>query len=61
MEKATKQDWCNFHEYDFKKYKGLQPLRKIARNLVDYEAGLTIYNAAQNIYLNNNTSQLTLL
>ena len=34
---------CEFHDYDFYKYKGKQPLNKIARNLVDYEAGLTIF------------------
>jgi DNA (cytosine-5)-methyltransferase 1 len=38
-----------FHDYDFRKYKGNQPLNKIARNLVDYEAGLTIFNTARNI------------
>jgi len=31
-----------FHDYDFKKYKGKQAINKIARNLVDYEAGKTI-------------------
>lgn len=35
-----------FHNYDFRKYKGEQSTTKIARNLVDYEAGLTIYNIA---------------
>jgi len=39
----------SFHDYDFRKYKGTQPLNKIARNLVDYEAGLTIFNTARNI------------
>ena len=33
---------CSFHDYDFKQYKGSQLLNKIARNLVDYEAGKTI-------------------
>ena len=33
---------CGFHDYDFKQYKGSQLLNKIARNLVDYEAGKTI-------------------
>jgi DNA (cytosine-5)-methyltransferase 1 len=33
---------CEFHDYDFYKYKGKQPTNKIARNLVDYEAGKTI-------------------
>ena len=31
-----------YHDYDFKKYKGDQRILKIARNLVDYEAGKTI-------------------
>lgn len=38
--------WCIFHDYDFKTYKGEQPVTKIARNLVDYEAGKTILNTA---------------
>jgi DNA (cytosine-5)-methyltransferase 1 len=33
---------CEFHDYDFYKYKGKQPTNKIARNLVDYVAGKTI-------------------
>lgn len=41
--------WCEFHDYDFKKYKGKQRVDKIARNLVDYEAGLTIFNTARGI------------
>jgi DNA (cytosine-5)-methyltransferase 1 len=41
--------WCNFHEYNFYQYKGTQRIDKIARNLVDYEAGLTIFNTARNI------------
>ncbi len=31
-----------FHDYDFIKYKGKQRMNKVARNLVDYEAGKTI-------------------
>ena len=34
--------WCEFHDYDFRKYKGSQRTDKVARNLVDYEAGKTI-------------------
>jgi DNA (cytosine-5)-methyltransferase 1 len=37
---------CEFHDYDFYQYKGEQRLDKIARNLVDYEAGLTIFQCA---------------
>ena len=36
------QNLCKFHDYDFYKYKGSQPTKKMARNLVDYEAGKTI-------------------
>jgi DNA (cytosine-5)-methyltransferase 1 len=35
--------WCEFHNYNFYNYKGKQPTNKIARNLVDYEAGRTIF------------------
>ena len=39
----------NFHDYDFRRYKGDQRLNKIARNLVDYEAGKTILEAVLEI------------
>lgn len=38
-----------FHDYDFRKYKGEQRMNKIARNLVDYEAGKTILDTALGI------------
>lgn len=38
--------WCEFHEYNFRQYKGAQRIDKIARNLVDYEAGRTILECA---------------
>ncbi|MDP9954726.1 DNA (cytosine-5)-methyltransferase 1 [Epilithonimonas hungarica] len=41
---------CDFHDYDFRLYKGDQPIVKIARNLVDYEAGKTILDTALGIY-----------
>jgi len=53
--------WCDFHEFDFYKYKGQQRTDKIARNLVDYEAGKTILETALNIQRANNTEQLTIL
>jgi DNA (cytosine-5)-methyltransferase 1 len=40
---------CTFHDYDFHKYKGKQRKDKIARNLVDYEAGRTIFETALGI------------
>jgi DNA (cytosine-5)-methyltransferase 1 len=52
--------WCEFHEYDFFKYKGSQRIDKIARNLVDYEAGLTVFNVACGIYKSKNTNQKVL-
>ncbi len=46
-----------FHDYDFRKYKGEQATSKIARNLVDYEAGLTIFNTARGIVNHNKQTQ----
>ena len=43
------ESWSKFHDYDFSKYKGEQLILKIARNLVDYEAGKTILDCAMNI------------
>jgi DNA (cytosine-5)-methyltransferase 1 len=40
---------CTFHDYDFYQYKGNQRVQKIARNLVDYEAGKTIFDIARGI------------
>lgn len=51
---------CKFHGYDFYKYKGEQPINKIARNLVDYEAGLTIFNTARGIINSKNKNQIEL-
>jgi DNA (cytosine-5)-methyltransferase 1 len=39
-----------FHNYDFNKYKGTQRKDKIARNLVDYEVGKTIFEIALGVY-----------
>jgi len=51
---------CEFHDYDFRKYKGKQLTNKIARNLVDYEAGKTILETAFGIYKSNNVNQTEL-
>jgi DNA (cytosine-5)-methyltransferase 1 len=51
---------CEFHDYDFFKYKGEQRRAKMARNLVDYEAGLTIFNTARGIIQKSNTIQTEL-
>ena len=52
--------WCYFHDYDFRKYKGNQSIQKMARNLVDYEVGRTIFETALGIYKSNNTQQKSL-
>jgi DNA (cytosine-5)-methyltransferase 1 len=52
--------WCVFHDYDFTKYNGSQRVDKIARNLVDYEAGLTIFNTARGIITKSNLKQTEL-
>ncbi len=49
-----------FHEYDFKKYNGSQLINKIARNLVDYEAGKTIFETVLGIYKSDNAKQTKL-
>jgi len=51
---------CEFHDYDFYKYKGNQPTNKIARNLVDYEAGKTIFETALGIIKKQNINQTEL-
>ena len=47
-----------FHDYDFSKYKGKQPNKKIAANLVDYEVGRTILETALGIERQQNINQI---
>jgi DNA (cytosine-5)-methyltransferase 1 len=54
------EQWCEFHDYDFYKYKGDQRRDKIARNLVDYEAGKSIFQTALGIESNDKTEQAKL-
>ena len=49
-----------FHEIDLSTYSGTQDRRKIARNLVDYEAGKTILQTALGIIQQKNTTQITM-
>lgn len=51
---------CIFHDYDFTKYKGNQPIVKIGRNLVDYEAGKTIFEIALGIVNKKQSNQIEL-
>ena len=54
------EKWCKFHDYDFRKYKGKQSTQKIARNLVDYEAGKTILDTAMGVMTKQDTKQTEL-
>jgi DNA (cytosine-5)-methyltransferase 1 len=49
LSKDIVQSLSKYHNYDFYKYKGKQDVRKMARNLVDYEAGKTILETALGI------------
>jgi DNA (cytosine-5)-methyltransferase 1 len=51
---------CDFHDYDFRKYKGEQRLDKVARNLVDYQVGKTIFETAVGIVRKNQANQIGL-
>lgn len=51
---------CEFHDFDFYKYKGEQRTDKMARNLVDYEAGRTIFETALGIIRKKDERQLDL-
>ena len=49
-----------FHDFDFSKYKGEQRRLKMARNLVDYEAGKTILDTVLGIRIKENIKQTEL-
>lgn len=51
---------CEFHEFDFNKYKGAQRIDKMARNLVDYEAGRTIFETALGIIRKKDEKQMSI-
>ena len=53
--------FADFHEVDVSKYKGKQSKGKMARNLVDYEAGKTIFETACGIIRKQDERQLKLL
>lgn len=51
---------CIFHDFDFRKYKGEQRVDKMARNLVDYEAGRTIFETALGIIRKKDEKQISI-
>jgi DNA (cytosine-5)-methyltransferase 1 len=57
---SVMSDLIKFHDYDFKKYKGKQRVLKMARNLVDYEAGKTILETALNIVRKSDLKQISI-
>ena len=60
IEAGKVKDLCEYHEFDFYTYKGNQPMNKIARNLVDYEAGRTIFETALGIIRKKDVTQTEL-
>jgi DNA (cytosine-5)-methyltransferase 1 len=52
--------WCEFHDYDFYQYNGSQTTVKMARNLVDYEAGKTIFSVAMGVVIKSKDNQQSL-
>ena len=61
IQRSIISELSEFHDFDFNKYKGDQRLLKIARNLVDYEAGKTIFETALGIIKNKDARQLSIL
>lgn len=51
---------CEFHKIDLSTYKGDQSKVKIARNLVDYEAGRTIFETFLGIEKRKDEKQITI-
>jgi len=60
IEGGNIKDLSIFHDYDFNKYKGKQRKNKIARNLVDYEVGKTIFQTVLGIETRQNIKQTTI-
>ena len=58
QQKNELKELCKFHDYDFTKYNGTQSKVKIARNLVDYEAGKTILETALGIIRKSDVTQI---
>ena len=51
---------CEFHKIDLSNYNGKQSKIKIARNLVDYEAGRTIFQTLLGIEKKSNVNQISI-
>ena len=53
--------WIEFYNYNFNKYKGKQDKRRLARNMIDYNVGKVILDAAVGITQKMNVNQLELV
>ena len=51
---------CEFHKIDISTYKGEQSMIKVARNLVDFEAGKTIFETVLGITRKQNVNQTSI-
>lgn len=51
---------CEFHKIDLNSYNGEQRINKIARNLVDYKVGESIYKTAMNITIEKDCNQVNI-
>ena len=60
QQKNELKELCKFHDYDFTKYNGTQSKVKMARNLVDYEAGKTILETALGIIRKSDIKQTSM-
>ena len=60
LSKDIVESLSKYHNYNFYKYKGKQDVRKMARNLVDYEAGRTIFETFLGITRKQNEKQTSI-
>ena len=60
MTTISTKDLEQFHQINLDSYSGQQPKSKIAKNLVDYEAGRTIFETALGIIRKSDTKQTEL-
>ena len=60
LEAQQLKDLSDFHNFDFSLYEGKQRKVKIARNLIDYEVGKTIFDVAMNIHRKTTQNQLSI-
>jgi len=59
-QKDELKNLCKFHDYNFNNYNGTQLIIKMARNLVDYEAGKTILETALGIIRKKDEKQTSI-